>query len=267
MIIVPRMSQTWLISGSPGCGKTSWILKTMLNHPGACGYLRLDGHSDIGLEQASNSGIDQAFLKDQIPQLLDLSETQHASRSQQGDLLALIEVPQFHSPQHADLAGIDPRIKNQLEALQLHPDRHLHFGRDHELPSKDKLEFQKLESLNLSLNSSVWDPPSLNTFWFELVNGAYGDVYRAKALMNLPDGRSMFFNWIVSQESSQFLPLQEISAPNGRPASLSELVVQGKHLDCLRIQSTIDLCLLNDAVLEMHQMPLRDQQKEAIPSS
>ena len=163
--------------------------------------------------------------------------------------------------------GMDPRVKNQLEALQLHPDRHLHFGRDPELPNKDTLEFKKLESFSLSLNASVWDPPSLNTLWFELVNGAYGDVYRAKALMNLPDGRSMFFNWIVSQESSQFLPLEEISAPNGRPASLSELVVQGKHLDGLRIQSTIDLCLLNDAVLEMHQMPLRDRKKEAIPST
>ena len=99
------------------------------------------------------------------------------------------------------------------------------------------------------------------------MNGAYGDIYRAKGLMNLPDGRSIFFNWIVSQESSQFLPLQEISDPNGRPRSLSALVVQGKYLDCLRIQSTIDLCLLNDAVLEMHQMPLRDRQKEAIPST
>ncbi len=261
------MSQAWLVSGSPGCGKTSWILKTMQSHQGKCGYLRLDGYPSSGLEQASNSGIDQTFLKDQFPELLDLSDSNQASRSQQDDLLIFIELPQSQAPPHSGLAGMDLRIRNQLEALQLHPDRYLHFGRDPELPCKDTLEFQKLESFSLSLNTTVWDPPSLNTFWFELVNGAYGDVYRAKALMNLPDGRSMFFNWIVSQESSQFLPLHEISAPNGRPASLSELVVQGKHLDCLRIQSTIDLCLLNDAVLEMHQMPLRDQQKEAIPSS
>ncbi len=261
------MNQTWLISGSPGCGKTSWILKTMRSHQGKCGYLRLDGYPSNGLEQVSDSGIDKTFLKDQFPELIDLSDSHHASRSQQGDLLTLIELPQFQSPQQAGLMGMDPRVKNQLEALQLHPDRHLHFGRDPELPNKDTLEFKKLESFSLSLNASVWDPPSLNTLWFELVNGAYGDVYRAKALMNLPDGRSMFFNWIVSQESSQFIPLEEISAPNGRPASLSELVVQGKHLDGLRIQSTIDLCLLNDAVLEMHQMPLRDRQKEAIPST
>ncbi len=239
----------------------------MRSHQGKCGYLRLDGYPSNGLEQVSDSGIDKTFLKDQFPELIDLSDSHHASRSQQGDLLTLIELPQFQSPQQAGLMGMDPRVKNQLEALQLHPDRHLHFGRDPELPNKDTLEFKKLESFSLSLNASVWDPPSLNTLWFELVNGAYGDVYRAKALMNLPDGRSMFFNWIVSQESSQFLPLEEISAPNGRPASLSELVVQGKHLDGLRIQSTIDLCLLNDAVLEMHQMPLRDRQKEAIPST
>ena len=35
------MSTTWLISGPPGCGKTTWILNALRDHPGACGYLRL----------------------------------------------------------------------------------------------------------------------------------------------------------------------------------------------------------------------------------
>ena len=69
------MSQTWIISGPPGCGKTSWILNTFKNHSGNCGYVRLGGYSEINLEQAINSKIDFAFLKDQIPNLLDLSSS------------------------------------------------------------------------------------------------------------------------------------------------------------------------------------------------
>jgi len=45
------MSQVWLISGSPGCGKTNWILNTFKNYSGNCGYLRLGGYSEINLEQ------------------------------------------------------------------------------------------------------------------------------------------------------------------------------------------------------------------------
>jgi len=93
------------------------------------------------------------------------------------------------------------------------------------------------------------------------VNGAYGDVYRAKALMNLPDGRSFFCNWMVSQQSSQFLPLEAVEPPAGRPNRTSHLVLEGRALDPAGIQSTIDDCLLTDDVLELHQAPLRKKQQ------
>ena len=67
------MSETWLISGSPGCGKTSWILDTFKNHQGVCGYIRLKGFSEVDIEQAAASKIDFNYLKDQIPELVDLN--------------------------------------------------------------------------------------------------------------------------------------------------------------------------------------------------
>ena len=261
------MGQKWLISGSPGCGKTTWILNTIKNHQGACGYLRLTEQAESDHEQLAVSQIDYTFLKDQVPHLEDFSDCRDTSISQHKDFLTLIELSQSQSPESLGTIGIDSYVKNRLESLKLQPDRHLHFGRDSELPNNDTLVFNKLESWRLNLVSSVWDPQSLNTFWFELVNGAYGDVYRAKALMNLPDGQSIFFNWIVSQKGSQFLPLKTVSPPNGRPERPSGIVIHGKGLDCITIQSTINLCLLNDALLEMHQMPLRDRQSEALHAS
>jgi hypothetical protein len=69
---------TWLITGPPGCGKTNWIRDTFLKHPGTCAYLRLSGSEQEGLEQGHNAGIDSTWLKDQIPELVDLATTANA---------------------------------------------------------------------------------------------------------------------------------------------------------------------------------------------
>ena len=170
-----------------------------------------------------------------------------------------IEVQQFRAPEIEGIDGYGLEIKSLLNQLEIKPNKFLHFGRDPELPSKDTLEFSKLEAWHTSLSGCVWDPNSLSSFWFELVNGAYGDVYRAKGLMNLPDGRAFFCNWMVSQESSQFLPLDATAPPKGRPSRTSELVVQGKALNPEGIQTTINDCLLADDVLAMQQQQLQQQ--------
>ena len=61
----------------------------------------------------------------------------------------------------------------------------------------------------------------------------------------------------------RFLPLERVEPPHGRPKRSSELVVQGKALNGIGIQTTIDDCLITDDVLEMHQAPMRDQQPES----
>ena len=71
---------------------------------------------------------------------------------------------------------------------------------------------------------------------------------------------------MVSQESSQFLPLEAVEPLTSRPNRISHLVVQGKALDHAGIQSTINDCLLADDVLEMQQAQLRQQQQDLQPT-
>ena len=101
------MAQTWLISGPPGCGKTTWMLNSLKNHQGPRGYLRLEGLSTAGLEQADDGGIDLSYLQDQISDLIDLSNTGQASEGEEQQL-NLVELSQFQPPAQAALTALTP---------------------------------------------------------------------------------------------------------------------------------------------------------------
>lgn len=260
------MQQTWLIAGPPGCGKTNWIRDTLLKHQGECAYLRLDGSSHEGLEAGMNAGIDRTWLIDQIPQLQDLSLSGLQKLPPSEERLVLVEAQQFKPSTTSVAEEIDPQIQQQLERFNLSPDKTLLFGRDSELPQQDTLNFTQLEAWNLNLRGCIWDPNSLSTFWFELVNAAYGDVYRAKALLNVPEGGSYFCNWMMSQQGSQFFPLQLLEPTSEKPTRTSHLVIQGKSLNPVAMKTTINDCILGDDSFEPMQFPLTNQQPDLQPT-
>ena len=260
------MHQTWLIAGPPGCGKTNWIREKLLKHQGPCAFLRLDGWSHEGLEAGMNAGIDLTWLSDQCPQLIDLSPASLQELPPSEDCLLLIEAQQFKPSNLSIAAEIDPRIHQQLQRFNLKPDKTLLFGRDADLPQQDTLDFTSLEAWDLNLDGCIWDPNSLSSFWFELVNGAYGDVYRAKALINVPEGGSYFCNWMVSQKESQFLPLEALESPSEKPNRMSHLVIQGKSLNPIAMKATINDCILGNDNLEPTQPLLTNQQLDLQPT-
>ena len=99
------MGQVCLISGPPGCGKTTWALQRLQRHQGPCAYLRLEGEKAAGLEQGDDSGIDLAWLKDQVPRLEEPATANATDLKQDNDGLTLIEVQQFHPPSKEGVKG------------------------------------------------------------------------------------------------------------------------------------------------------------------
>ena len=86
-LVEAAMGHVVLISGPPGCGKTSWALQTLQDHVGPCAYLRLEADKEAGLEQGADSGIDKAWLKDQVPRLEEPTASNTAALKQENDAL------------------------------------------------------------------------------------------------------------------------------------------------------------------------------------
>ena len=104
--------QVCLVSGPPGCGKTSWALQTLQSHQGSCSYLRLAGDNPEGLEQGCDSGIDQAWLQDQVPDLQAARPPGQELKPPVDNQLTVIEVQQFRTPELSGLDGYGANISS-----------------------------------------------------------------------------------------------------------------------------------------------------------
>ncbi|MGI8936453.1 MAG: GTP-binding protein [Phormidesmis sp.] len=110
-----------------------------------------------------------------------------------------------------------------------------------------------------SLQGQVLDPASLHTFWQELVQGAYGQMIRTKAVFELADGQAIYVDHLPQQETTyQDLPLPKWL--NGRPQRFSGIEMMGQALDKAAIAATLQDCCLTDATLASHQAALQQSQ-------
>jgi hypothetical protein len=71
---------------------------------------------------------------------------------------------------------------------------------------------------------------------------------------------------MVTQQGSQFLPLQILESTSGQPTRISHLVMQGKSLNPVAMKATINDCILEDDSLEVMQLPLTKQQPDLQPT-
>jgi hypothetical protein len=112
------------------------------------------------------------------------------------------------------------------------------------------------------LTGQVFDPASLNVFWFELTAGAYGQIDAVKATIEIVDGSAWELAFVAGGEPSETeLPGERWLS--GRPTRPSQMQITGENLDSDGLIATIADCCLSDGAIENYQAQLRTQQGEA----
>ena len=109
------------------------------------------------------------------------------------------------------------------------------------------------------LTGEVLDPASLNVFWDELIQGAYGSVARAKGIFEIVDGRSFYFSFGVGYPDATYFELPLPPVLNERPTRFSGLEVVGDKLQAQVIMETLQDCGLDDNALAYYQEQIRSQ--------
>jgi hypothetical protein len=251
-------SSVILVAGSPGSGKTTWIAEQLRRHPGA-----LYGCPGVG-----NVPIDASWVRAQLPQVEVIEEGQEISRliDLETDAIAYVELG-FHLDLATEFLSALPchkvavlPIGFQDEALQHWADEVIESRSD--LLPPNPMPQQIIRS---PLDGEILDPASLNVFWDELTQGAYGKVQRSKGIFDLVDGRSFYFDFVSQNPESQFTELPVPRWLDGRPQRFSGIEVVGDQLDTQSIAQTLEDCCLSDEMVAYYQQQIKSF-PEAIPA-
>ncbi|TVQ25012.1 MAG: GTP-binding protein [Leptolyngbya sp. DLM2.Bin15] len=104
------------------------------------------------------------------------------------------------------------------------------------------------------LTGQVFDPPSLDTVWNEIIGGAYGQVHRAKGIFEMPDGRAFHIDFVNGLPGSEYTELMIPRWLDGRPDRFSGIEVIGWTVDHEAIaQAIVDACLPDEAIAQYQQ--------------
>ncbi len=243
-----------VVAGSLGAGKTQWIHEQMA---------ALESHLPLVYVNPLTAGVDAYRLQLDVPHLqieADLSMALQASEQptvylELGYPLSL-ELPALDEVPHRKVAVVSEHCSARA-GWELWADEVVVSSVV--IGSADISADISTDVWQASLRGQVIDPASLQTFWQEVVQGAYGQMLRTKAFLELADGQSMYIDHLPQQETTY----QDLPLPlwlEGRPQRFSGIEMIGVGLDKGAIAATLKDCCLTDATLASHQAALKQSQ-------
>lgn len=245
-----------VVAGPCGAGKTTWILEELAQLETPAAYISLG---------AGAVPIDATRIGLEFPRV------------------EIIEQPSESGLAQRLVAGVAiyMEVGFQLEAnfpfLQTYPHRHISVvAEDQEegwrspgdvmVPgNRSTLALASTRLWRSPLSGQVFDPPSADMFWQELVQGAYGEVHRVKGILEMADGRAFHMEFVKGLPDSIYTELKVPRSLDGRPDRFSGLEVVGQGLDEGAIAATLEACCLSDSTLLAHQASLANSYSPVTP--
>jgi len=240
------MQKITAVAGLPGVGKTNWIRQQFTEQP------------TLYFSPATRVGIDRTRLATEFPHVQFLADDQQA---QFWNLLASGVTAYLELGYHLDLAKLSPI----LDTLNCYRVAIVPAGGDadwkewaDEIVEGSSTATKATALWVANTTGHVIDPDSLAVFWYELTQGAYGTVSRAKGIFELADGLSVYGDFVAGMQPQEF---DELNLPRwleGRPQRLSGIEVWGNQLNEDAIAQTFQDCCLSDAAIRHYQQQVKE---------
>lgn len=246
------------ISGLPGSGKTEWIREQIAQNQRKAVYFSPQTANfpidDLRL-QSTESKV-QVFFTGGIEELSKLAQTERQ---------VYLELPW-----HLDLSAAESLLQKlncHRVAMISSPEDCLQWqswadelvlnyrsGIDKWL---SRLEKQQLKIQQALLRGEVLDFSSLETFWRELIEGAYGEVFRVKGIFDIAQGESIYGEFSCGLPRQDFESLRLPLNLQGRPERFSGIEIVGDNLDKEAIADTLADCCLSDEAIFYYQQQIK----------
>jgi hypothetical protein len=248
-----------VVAGSAGAGKTTWICQQIANKitTGNCKNNILyfsPGTGNVPIDQTRLSAeftqvkvffdgqelefVKQLVLSDlvyiEIGFYLELDSISKLLGNINYNRVAIVSDESSNSDYYSWAQKIVPGalIKNNLSQIQL----------------------VQNQLWRASTIGQIIDEESLREFWYELTNGAYGNITRCKGVFDVSDGRSLYAEFVAGVPSTEFIELNLPRNLEGRPERFSGMEILGDNLDAVVIKQTLEDCSLSDVeILEAQE--------------
>lgn len=241
-----------LVSGPPGVGKTTWIQHQLNTASQPSVYLSLGSGA---------TPIDATYLAAEVSNLKVLFDPQWAEFVEHSTAKDVVYVELGF---HLDLTSlILPVDLAQCQRVAILPPGVRSSEWDEWADvivagPKTNTSLQNPHLWRSPLTGQVLDPASLNTFWYELTNEAYGTIHRAKGIFDVADGRALYFDFVAGLSETTYRELNLPRWLNGRPDRFSGIEIIGEALELAAISQTINDCCLDEQVIAYYQQQVSD---------
>lgn len=258
-----KKQMIFAVSGPPGSGKTHWIRECLAKSDGQ--------PSRYFSPQTDSMPIDSICIDTEFSQVEIIGQTKEGNLFDASEAATYIELPW-----HLDLSSIEPQLQklnchrvavlpsgSNLSALnkewQTWADEVV-FGNTAQIPEWERSATNPPQVHRALLRGEIFDFASLAVFWFELIQGAYGEAIRAKGIFDIISGESIYGDFVAGTVNREFMALELPRWLDGRPQRFSGLEIVGWDLNREAIAQTIEDC----SVPETHIAHYQEQMKQSL---